>query len=222
MAPRRCIRSGLRVLALSACLCILTHARAAAQPLQAESSAHPARWTFSWQGKPVMVYASAPYQYKPYVQALHTTRGDNVLRDAPFDHLHHHALMYGIKVNDVNFWEEASGSGVQRVVKTDPPALGQSGAGRPQAVLRQELVWVPAADAFLPLTNCNPLLREQRTLTLTIDAKTSEVALLWHSKFTAGSRSNHIVLSGSSYHGLGMRFLQELDSVAVHISPAWT
>ena len=42
-------------------------------------------------------------------RASHYVTGENLLRDAPHDHLHHHALMYGIRVNGVNFWEETPG-----------------------------------------------------------------------------------------------------------------
>ena len=192
----------------------------AASPLTAETISRPGRITLKYQGKPLMVYEFAPYAYKAYVKELYTLRGDNVLRDAPHDHLHHHALMYGIKVNGVNFWEETSGSGVQRVARTADPVFGTSPAGLPQAVLVQDLVWVPAADAFLPLTNTPSLLNEIRTLTLTIDEKAGEVALQWRSRFTVGTKTNTVVLTGSNYHGLGMRFLQELDGAAIHISPA--
>jgi hypothetical protein len=192
---------------------------AASESITAETASGAGRITLKYRGKPVMVYEFAPYTYKAYVKELYTLRGENLLRDAPHDHLHHHALMYGIKVNGVNFWEEISGSGVQRVVRTAEPVLSKGGDGLPQAVLQQDLVWVPAVDAFLPLTNTPSLLNEIRTLTLTIDEKAGEVALQWRSRFTVGSRTNTVVLTGSSYHGLGMRFPQELDGVAVHISP---
>lgn len=193
---------------------------AAAQGLRAGTDSRPNRITLSFRDKPVMVYEFAPDRYKPYVKELRTLRGENVLLDAPSDHLHHHALMYGIKVNGVNFWEEISGSGVQRVIRTADPELSTDRDGLPAAILRQELAWVPAADAFLPVTNLPVLLKETRTLTLTIDEKASEVALLWHSRFAVGNRTNTVVLTGSSYHGLGMRFLPELDPVATHLTPA--
>ena len=59
---------------------------------------------------------SYPYKdvpFKPYVQKLFSPAGVNILRDAPFDHLHHHALMYAIKVDGVNFWEETPTAGKQ-------------------------------------------------------------------------------------------------------------
>jgi hypothetical protein len=215
------IACDLRALAPVAAVAVLSCQQlSAAQPITAEMASRPGSITLKYRGKPVLVYEFAPYTYKAYVKELYTLRGDNVLRDAPHDHLHHHALMYGIKVNGVNFWEEISGSGVQRVVRTADPVSGTSPDGLPQAVLTQELAWVQAVDAFLPATNAPSLLNEIRTLTLTIDDKAGEVALQWRSRFTVGTKTNTVVLTGSNYHGLGMRFLQELDSVAVHISPA--
>jgi hypothetical protein len=172
-------------------------------------------WKYNRQ--PVLKYQFAATQYKPYVSELYTTRGMNVLRDAPADHHHHHALMYGIKVKDVNFWEEASGSGVQRVIKTETSS-SMDGA-RPTAVIRQELIWVPAQDAFLPMSLVQPLLVEHRKLTLYLDTKTGETALLWHAVFEVPGRTNTVTLTGSNYHGLGMRFLAEFDPVGLHLSP---
>ncbi|MHC4656117.1 MAG: DUF6807 family protein, partial [Planctomycetota bacterium] len=51
--------------------------------------------------------------FKPYVQQLFSPAGVNILRDAPADHLHHHALMFAVKVNGVNFWEETPTAGKQ-------------------------------------------------------------------------------------------------------------
>ncbi|MHC4656733.1 MAG: DUF6807 family protein, partial [Planctomycetota bacterium] len=41
-------------------------------------------------------YKNVPF--KPYVQQLFSPAGVNILRDAPADHLHHHALMFAVKV----------------------------------------------------------------------------------------------------------------------------
>lgn len=190
----------------------------AAEALTFESSASATAWTVSYAGRPVMVYAFRPDTFKPYVQQLATVAGDNVLRDAPHDHLHHHALMYAISVNGLNFWEELSGSGVEKPVQTSPPELGQTADGRPQARLKQTLHWLAPQDAFLPNDPKHALLVEQRTLTLVVDPAGKEVALEWASEFTVGGRTNVVTLGGSSYFGLGMRFLEELDPLAAHLN----
>jgi hypothetical protein len=70
----------------------------------------------------------------------------------------------------------------------------------------------------LPATNAPALLVEQRTLSLTIDEGEREVALHWRSQFEVGTKTNTVVLSGANYHGLGMRFVKELDPLAVHFT----
>jgi hypothetical protein len=185
--------------------------------LTVETSSQPASWTFKQDGKPVLVYSFSPQAFKPYIKALYTTSGRNVLRDSPYDHLHHHALMYGIKANGVNFWEEVPGCGIQRVIQTSEPKL-LPGSGGNQAEIRQLLHWVTPEDAFLPPTNSPALLIEQRTITLTIDPQTHEIAVHWRSQFEVGAKTNIVTLTGANYHGLGMRFSQELDSLASHFS----
>ncbi len=191
----------------------------AADALSFGSASELTQWTVNFRDKPVMVYSFAPQKFKPYVKALYTLKGYNVLRDSPFDHLHHHALMYGIRVNGVNFWEETEGCGVEKVVSTSAPQTGTSSPGQPQATLTQVLHWVAPEDAFLPNMNAPTLLVERRTLALTLDEARQETALHWKSQFEVGTRTNVVVLSGANYHGLGMRFLQDLDPLAVHFYP---
>jgi hypothetical protein len=190
----------------------------AAEQLTLDPTSLTTEWSVSYQGRQVLVYAFAPGKFKPYVKALATIKGDNILRDAPFDHLHHHALMYGIRVNGLNFWEETSGCGIQKPVQTAKPELGANAQGAPTATLKQTIHWLAPADAWLPDTTKAALLIEQRTLTLTVNEARQEVALLWRSAFEVGTRTNQATLTGANYHGLGMRFLQELDTYAAHLN----
>ena len=68
-------------------------------------------WRSGYKGHKILVYAFATNQFKPYVRELYTLRGENVTRDAPPDHLHHHGLMYAVYVNGINFWEERGAPG---------------------------------------------------------------------------------------------------------------
>ena len=197
----------------------LRHCAAAAENLVVETASHPSQWALTYDGKPVLVYEFSPQKFKPYVKALNTLAGYGVLRDTPPDHLHHHALMYGIKVNGVNFWEETPGCGVEKVVESAPPELSRTPGGLPQARLFQVLYWLAPEDAFLPNANAPALLIERRMLTLTLDPKTQETALLWKSEFEVGSKTNVVTLTGANYHGLGMRYLPELDPLAAHFTP---
>lgn len=197
----------------------ITSTGLAAEGLSVETITQPFEYVFKHGNQTVMRYRFAPDAYKSYIAELRTTRGENVLRDAPHDHLHHHALMYGITVNGVNFWEEIAGSGVQKNISISKPGTHLNARGIPETGFTQVLHWLPASEAFLPSTNSRPLLVEQRAIRLTTDPATSEVAVYWKSKFTAGARSNVVALTGSNYQGLGLRFAQDLDAGASHFYP---
>ena len=191
---------------------------AADHPLQVQQHTAAAAWSVQHRGHTLFTYAFAPGKFKPYVQEMATVEGFNILRDAPFDHLHHHALMFAIRVNGINFWEEVPGCGVQKPVQTADPKVGVSPAGLPQASLTQVLHWLAPQDAFQPDTTARALLVERRTLTLTVDEPRREVALQWRSEFEVGQATNEVTLGGANYYGLGARFLQELDPIAAHFT----
>lgn len=187
-------------------------------PLGVEVTRQSTAWTLRLHDQNVMVYSFAPGTFKPYVKELCTVRGQNLLRDAPSDHLHHHALMYGIAVNGVDFWTETPGCGVQKAIKTTKPEITTTAEGKPQATFTQTIHWVTPQDAFLPDSAKVALLIEQRTLTLILDEAAGETALHWTSTFEVGGKTNQVTLSGANYFGLGMRFLPELDPLAKHVN----
>ena len=206
------------VTALSLLVPAAVEKAAGGEPLRVESSSAQVEWTVFQGEKKVLVYHSDPRQFKPYVKELCTIRGDNLLRDAPKDHLHHHALMYAIRVNGLNFWEETSGNGVEKPIETSAPELDASPAGLPQATIRQTLYWLAPQDAFLPASPKWALLIERRTLVLAVNEARDEVTLDWKSQFEVGGKTNTVVLEGSSYFGLGARFPEELDPIAAHFN----
>src|SRR5512142_2416250 len=65
------------------------------------------------KGAAVMEYRRSPVPFKPYVAALRTPAGVNVLRDNVEDHPHHHGLMFAWRVDGVEFWGETKDSGLQ-------------------------------------------------------------------------------------------------------------
>jgi len=195
---------------LAALLALVAEAGSAQTSLRLDAGVATNAWSVAHQGQVLLRYVFNPRQYKPYVAEFSAPGGRNLLRDAPPDHLHHHGLMYAIKVNGVNFWEEVSGSGVERVVATSATTAGNT------ATLQQVLHWVLPQDAFLPDTTPAALLIEQRTLILTVDAAANEAALEWKSTFEVGPKTNQVTLTGAIYHGLGMRYVEELDALANH------
>ena len=182
------------------------------------ASVQPERGQIEWhfKGRKLLAYAFATNQFKPYVRELFTLRGDAVLRDAPADHRHHHGLMYAIRVNGVNFWEEVNQPGHQRHVKLLAHDTRRSAGGLPQASFTELVHWVPHADRARQDTTPAAFLVERRTLTLTVDEAKEEVALAWHAEFEVGMRTNRLMLHGSDYNGLGLRLPAAWDHVARH------
>jgi hypothetical protein len=176
------------------------------------------RGSLEWQfkGRKLLNYAFATNQFKPYVRELYTLAGDNVVRDSPADHLHHHGLMYAIRINNVNFWEEVGQPGHERHVKLLAHQTGHSGSGLPQASFTELIHWVPDGENRLPDTTPVAFLVERRTLTLTVDEAEEEVALAWHAEFEVGARTNRVRLHGSEYNGLGLRLPVGWERVARH------
>ncbi len=159
-------------------------------------------------------YPFSTNQFKPYVGDLFTLDGRELLRDSPPDHVHHHGLMYGIQVNDINFWEEAPDAGHQIPQAELTREVKKDAAGRPRARFSQVLHWVKARDAGERNTTPMALLVETRTITLTVDSETGGLLLEWTSEFTVGEGASEVILTGTSYDGLGIRFRADWDGVA--------
>jgi Family of unknown function (DUF6807) len=176
--------------------------------------------TIRYGERPLLVYAFASNQFKPYVRELYSLNGDNLLRDAPPDHLHHHGLMFAIRVNGVNFWEETGEPGVEKSIRLWDQREGRNAQGRPQASFAQEIHWVRGVDRDRADTASVAMLIERRRLTLTVDAATREVALVWQGDFEVGPGTPLVKLHGSAYNGLGLRLPASFDHVARHQNSA--
>jgi hypothetical protein len=191
-------------------------AAAAGEPLTSEQPT-PHEWVVKSGGGTVLVYTFAPGQFKPYVRELAPPGGRNVLRDSPADHKHHHGLMYAIRVNGLNFWEETPTAGIEKPVDKPTIEVGEGYGGRPRASLKQRILWVAGPDAKAEDPGAAALLVEDRTLGVMVDETTGETALRWHADFQVGPKAAEVTLTGSNYNGLGLRFLQAFDPVAGHI-----
>lgn len=149
---------------------------------------------------PVAVYRWAGVPFKPYVRELTTPSGTNVIRDAPADHLHHHGLMFAVTVDGVNFWEEAASSGVQR--HPDPPRLVE--VGTVLETLTAPVEWVYPADD-------KHLLNEERMLQSYQHGDLGANLLTWQSRLSLPEGKAEATLTGTAYHGLGLRFVEDMD-----------
>lgn len=151
---------------------------------------------------PPVRYRYAGVPFKPYADVVATPDGRNVVREAPADHKHHHGLMFAIKVNGVNFWEETQGCGYQR----------HGGFSRQTDQLLEERVDWEGPDG-------GTLMTETRRLEL-LSADGQDCTLLsWHALLQAPA-SAAATLGGNHYHGLGMRFVASMDKEARFIHPS--
>lgn len=152
----------------------------------------------------VLRYPYRDVPFKPYVQELFTPDGINILRDAPFDHLHHHALMYAIAVDGVNFWEEQKEPGRQQHRSFSDVKIGERD-NLPYAGFTEQLDWINPRNKEL-------MLKESRTIETCELSNAKAMFLKWQSSFTLPAGKESVTLSGSHYFGLGMRFLTSMDT----------
>ena len=144
---------------------------------------------------------------KPYFDVFATLEGRNILRDAPADHVHHHALMFAIKIDDVNFWEEYGDFGrevfVQNTLRTDAKESVEGDVIRTATAVECKLDWIGPDD--------KTLLHENRKVIRNTAGDTDHVFLDWTSTFTLPEGKPSAKLGGNHYHGLGMRFDRTMD-----------
>jgi hypothetical protein len=154
-------------------------------------------------GRPVLVYHKPGTPFKPYVKELYTPGGVQILRDSPADHKHHHGLMFAVAADGVDFWAETPNCGRQT------PAPGgncRSTAvnGSYRAIFDQQLDWTSAAG--------KPALRETRSIEVRGESDLPATLLTWRSRLETPADRPTVVLSGSHYFGLGMRFVVSMDA----------
>ncbi len=151
----------------------------------------------------LLCYRYEDVPFKPYVQQLYSPSGINVLRDAPHDHLHHHALMYAVAVDGVNFSDEQTQPGRQlhkrfsdvRIFKDDDT---------PCAGFIEQIDWINPRSREL-------MLEERRTIKVCQLDDVKATLLSWQSSFRVPTGKKLMTLTGSHYFGLGMRFLESMD-----------
>jgi len=153
--------------------------------------------------RPLWAYRYESVPFKPYIQKFYTPGGINILRDAPHDHLHHHALMYAVAVDGVNFWEEHKAPGRQKNLALQDFIIDQKN-GIPQAKFTQKLDWIK------PDTN-EILIKETRTVESQLWQNQQVSLINWQTQLSHPDRKTPIKISGGHYYGLGMRFLVSMD-----------
>jgi len=152
--------------------------------------------------RPLLRYRHANVPFKPYVQELFTPAGTNILRDAPEDHLHHHALMFALGVNGASFWAETPACGKQMHLHLGTPEKNPDDR-TPTDGLTHTLRWRTAEGVSV--------LEERRAIRAMYEAEHNATLLFWESTLTAIEGLDEVVLTGSHYYGLGMRFVESMD-----------
>jgi hypothetical protein len=151
----------------------------------------------------LLCYRYEDVPFKPYVQQLYSPSGINVLRDAPHDHLHHHALMYAVAVDGVNFWEEQTEPGRQLHKRFSDVRI-YKGDDAPSAGFVEQIDWINPRSREL-------MLDERRTIKVCQLDDVKATLLSWQSSFRVPMGKKLVTLTGSHYFGLGMRFLESMD-----------
>lgn len=156
----------------------------------------------------VMEYRYAKVPAKPYVSRLATPKGVEVLRDAPADHLHHHGLMFAIKVDGVNFWEEVAGAGKQETVDRQMAHMTPGKAADLGGVCSAVAWKAPDGAANVREGYRQVWVQEAGGATL----------LTWRTNLRVPKEATAPVkLGGNHYHGLGMRFPEWMDQAGTFI-----
>ena len=141
---------------------------------------------------------------KPYLAQLFAP-GEKplpLLADSPPDHFHHHGLMFGLKLDDTDFWAEKdiTNAGREEVAETLAAPAGDG--------FTQRLRWLA--------TDGTCLMDETRVVRVRSTGKGAAAVnwVDWQSTLTPAGGRAVVRLSGSHYFGLGMRFLPAWDKKA--------
>ena len=199
---------------LALLLAFVCSAAAADPPISIDSKMDVGQLVVNYKGRKLLVYVFATNQFKPYVRELYTLRGENVLRDSPPDHQHHHGLMYAVYVNGINFWEEREAPGVEKHVELPVHMARVDAKGTPVAAFTEIIHWLAPTNRTAPDSLAAALLLEQRTINVSVDEKNQEVALRWDSAFQVGPNAGKVTIHGPNYDGLGLRLPESFNHVA--------
>jgi hypothetical protein len=141
---------------------------------------------------------------KPYVRKLFTPAGIQILRDSPDDHKHHHALMFALKADGVDFWGEQPNAGIEKSMAVEPMSATMGGDCEGRAQFTQQLDWIdPQAE--------KPLLQELRHIETYTSPELKATLLSWHTTLEPAKGKETVTLGGDHYFGLGIRFITSMD-----------
>src|SRR5262249_11896138 len=112
-------------------------------------------------------------------------------------------IMFAVRVEGVNFWEEEDQAGRQEQRQLLPMVRGET-AGVSYVSFGQDLAWTRPGDPV-------PLLQETRRLAVCFAEEFGATLADWRSTLTVPPGRDGVVLSGPKYVGLGVRFATAMD-----------
>jgi hypothetical protein len=151
----------------------------------------------------VLEYRFVKSPRKPYVARLFTPSGVQILRDSPADHRHHHALMFALAVDSIDFWGEGQGAG-QQENRSLSLVDARMERGLESAGLSQMLEWTGGPENRV-------LLLEQRRVIAYDGPALGARLLTWQSRIQTPPERKSSLLTGEHYFGLGLRFVESMD-----------
>lgn len=150
-------------------------------------------------------------EYKPHFHPLNTPCGHTVSLASPHDHKHHKGLMYALRTETCNFWEETPTTshenvGIQRHLRFDQVI----GSGE-QVGFQEMLEWQDSISGQIIIT-------ESRDIRCRMLPERNAFLWQWSTWLVAQqnctliqSQWSHVAPNGrkTNYHGLGLRFCRE-------------
>ncbi len=182
-------------------LLLLTAERMAAQDVALDS--RDGVTTLTVNGQQLLEYQSQSHPTKIYISRWFTPQGVQVLRDSPHDHVHHHALMYAIGIDDIDFWSEVPAEQYGKQVSSGVSASSSMTNGMGAATIQQTIDWVSPQEVKLGT--------ESRTITAHLGVLPDVSLLSWKFVLQPAAGKDSIKLWGRHYFGLGVRFVESMD-----------
>jgi hypothetical protein len=154
-------------------------------------------------------------EFKPHIHPLRTPRGHALTSASPHDHKHHKALMYALRAEDVNFWEEFP------TLETEVPGV-QKHLGFSDIISRAPRIGFTETLRWAAQDGSLASFEEERTISCRFDVATKAFIWTWQTHLTAlrplhliQSQWSHGLPDGSkvNYHGLGLRFRRDFGGM---------
>jgi len=174
------------------------------------------RVEFRCGDKVVLRYRATKDSRKQYVEELRTPAGLSLLDNAPPDHPWHHGMMFALIVDGVNFWEEPtpnspSSAQLGRQQLASKPVARGADAKLPFASVTHDVVW--------QVDGGSPKLAEHRIVAMASHPQNADLLLTWHSQLAVAREAKTVDLSGTHYHGVGLRFSPEFTGRVTVVLP---